>query len=90
MKLLINTLAGTALIALSACNQADAGNNADNATEAAANEAAPDANAADANAAKPEDNAVVPLEPEAAPGGGDKPTEENALDPTAAGGDKPE
>ena len=89
MKLLITTLAGTAVIALSACNQADAGNNADNATEAAANQAAPDANAADANAAKPAGNEVTPLEAEAAPGG-DKPTEENALDPTAAGGDKPE
>ncbi len=89
MKLLITTLAGTALISLAACNQADAGNSADNATEAAANEAAPDANAADANAAKPEGNEVVPLEGEAAPGG-DKPAEDNATDPTEAGGDKPE
>lgn len=89
MKLLITTVAGTALLALAACNQADAGNNADNATEAAANQAAPDTNAADTNAAKPEGNEVVPLEGEAAPGG-DKPAEDNAVDPTAAGGDKPE
>jgi len=89
MKLLITTLAGTALIALSACNQADAGNNADNATEAAANQAAPDSGAADANAAKPEGNEVTPLEGEAAPGG-DKPAEDNVVDPTAPGGDKPE
>lgn len=88
MKLLITALSGVGLLALSACNQADAGNNADNATEAAANEAAPDANAVDANAAKPaETNEVTPPEPAA---GGDKPAEGNAVDPTAEGGDKPE
>ncbi len=89
MKLLITTLAGTALLALSACNQADAGNNSgDNATEAEANEAAPDANAADANAAKPEESNEVT--PPAADAGGDKPVEVPAADDAPADGNKSE
>lgn len=70
MKLLITTVAGVALIALSGCNRAAPANNA--ATNAAANEAAP-APAGNDTGAKPADsNAAAPADADA-PAGGDKP-----------------
>jgi len=77
MKLLITTVAGVALIALSGCNRAAPANNA--ATNAAANEAAP-APAGNDSGAKPADgNGAAPAD-EAAPAGGDKPAGDTATE----------
>ena len=85
------TLTAAAVLALAACNQTDAGNNAADANAAAANEAAP----ADANAsgdAKPADGAA-PTDIAAAPAG-DKPADAGATEAVstndAAPDDKPQ
>ena len=90
------TLTAAAALALAACNQTDAGNNAADANAAdanaaAANEAAP----ADANAsgdAKPADGAA-PMDNPTAPAG-DKPVDAGATEAAstndAASGDKPQ
>ena len=93
MKLMNITLAGTALLALAACDQLGMGGNANNTTAnatdnaAVANEAAPPA---DANAAKPADagNEATPTADPAA--SGDKPADAAGEQPEPAAGDKPE
>jgi hypothetical protein len=91
MKLLTTALAGTALIALSGCNQGATTNAADTAN-AIDNAAAATENAAGAtdNAAKAVDNAASATEAAAAPDAdGDKPADAPADAPAAeAEGDK--
>jgi len=77
MKLLITTVAGVALIALSGCNRAAPANNA--AANEAANEAAPAPAANDAGAKPADGNAAAPADA-AAPAGGDKPAGDTATE----------